>query len=168
MDMVKQGSAVNRSAKLSESQQMYLKAAWLIQQEKGAARVTDIARRLGVIKASVTAALRSLSRRGLLNYAPYDLITLTDRGRKTATGIMRRYEVLRGFLVSVLGLHEKTAGDDACLLEHRVSDEMYGRLADFIDCCGSCPRQRTWLDRRAAAGPARSRARRPAGVPDAR
>jgi len=153
---MKQGPAIE--SPLSESQQMYLKAAYLIQQEKGAARVTDIARHLGVIKASVTAALRALSRRGLLNHAPYDLITLTDRGREAASDIMRRYEALRAFLVSVLGLDEKTAGEDACLLEHRVSDEMYRRLVDFVDCCVTCPRQKTWLDRHAERGGGEDRA----------
>lgn len=135
---------------LTESQQMYLKAAYLIQQEKGAARVTDIARRLGVIKASVTAAMQALARRGLLNHAPYDLITLTDRGKTLAAGILRRYEAMRSFLIAVLGLDEKSAGEDACLLEHRVSDEVYRRLIDFVDCFETCPRQNGWLGRRRA------------------
>ena len=89
-------------AELSESMQMYLKAVHEIQLSKGAARVTDIARSIGVNKASVTSALKSLSQKQLINYAPYDVITLTDSGEAIAKAVERRYEVLRRFLVGRL------------------------------------------------------------------
>ncbi len=140
---------------LTESQQMYLKAAYLVQQDKGAARVTDIARHLGVLKASVTSALRPLVQRGLVRHARYDLITLTERGKEQAAAILERYEALRAFIVSVLGVDEETARRDACLMEHRVSDAVHARLLDFVDCYESCPRRRAWparQDRTAAPG----------------
>lgn len=123
---------------LSEQMQMYIKTVHEIQQIKGAARVTDIAAALDVKKASVTSALRSLSARDLVNYAPYDVVTLTDSGRALAEELGRRYAALHDFFVSVLGIDPETADRDACSLEHHVSDALHERLAGFIEYYQSC------------------------------
>jgi DtxR family Mn-dependent transcriptional regulator len=117
---------------LSESMQMYLKAVHEIQQTKGAARVTDIAHSIGVNKASVTSALKNLSQKGLINYAPYDVITLTDAGIEIARAVEGRYDVLRTFFVDVLGISAEEAHDSACNLEHHLTQELYDRLLGFI------------------------------------
>ena len=123
---------------LSESMQMYLKAIGEIQEAKGAARVKDIAESVGVNKASVTSALRNLSGRGLINYAPYDLVTLTEEGRQIAVELARRYEIVMAFLQDVLGIEEHTATNDACAIEHHVSQELQDRLVAFIDYYTHC------------------------------
>ncbi|MFP3959310.1 MAG: metal-dependent transcriptional regulator, partial [Spirochaetaceae bacterium] len=105
--------AVDQLAGLSETMQMYLKTVHDIQARKGAARVTDIADTLGVRKASVTSALRNLSSRKLVNYTPYDVVTLTDAGASIAEQLDRRYSVLHDFLVGVLGIDPGTADTDA-------------------------------------------------------
>ncbi|TFH05167.1 MAG: metal-dependent transcriptional regulator [Spirochaetales bacterium] len=113
--------------------QMYLKAVHEIQSRRGAARVTDIARSVGVNKASVTSALRNLSQKELINYAPYDIITLTPAGVGIATEIERRYAVLNTFFVDVLGISPEHSHDNACNLEHHLSQELYDRLVGFIE-----------------------------------
>ncbi len=118
--------------------QMYVKTIHAIQQRKGAARVTDIADELGVQKGSVTAALRSLSGRGLVNYAPYDVITLTESGTRLGEQLRRRYEVLRDFLESVLGLTPEAADREACDLEHHISEDLRSRLIGFIEYYQTC------------------------------
>ena len=123
---------------LSSTMQMYVKTIHAIQQRKGAARVTDIAAELDVKKGSVTAALRSLSARGLVNYAPYDVITLTDVGLRLGEQLQRRYEVLRDFLGNVLGLSEEAADHEACDLEHHISEELRERLIGFIEYYQGC------------------------------
>ena len=65
-------------------------------------RAKDIADRLQVNKSSVTGALRSLSEKVLVNYAPYDIITLTAGGEKLAKDIVRRHETLKDFFVKIL------------------------------------------------------------------
>lgn len=127
---------------LSESMQMYLKAVHEFQMKKGAARVTDIASSLSVQKGSVSVALRSLSEKGYVNYAPYDVITLTEAGMKAAEELDRRYAILRDFFVSVLGLDEAKADDEACNLEHRISGELHDRLIGFVEYYQTCARPR--------------------------
>jgi DtxR family Mn-dependent transcriptional regulator len=93
---------------------------------------------LDVRKASVTSALRTLSARGLVNYAPYDIVTLTDAGTGIAEELDRRYSVLHDFFVSVLGIDSETADTDACNLEHHLSDTLYERLIGFIEYYQTC------------------------------
>lgn len=135
------------SDEISESMQMYVKAIHEVQTRKGAARVKDIAEVAGVKKASASAALRTLSTKGLVNYAPYDIVTLTDDGVTLAEELDRRYETLRRFFVEVLGLPAAIAEADACSLEHQVSPELLRRLTGFIRQyeTGEGPRFR-WVD----------------------
>ena len=83
--------------RLSASQEDYLEAIFHIISEKQAVRAKDIALRLKVKNASVTGALRILAGKGLVNYAPYDVISLTAEGKRIAEDIIRRHEVLHNF-----------------------------------------------------------------------
>ncbi len=116
------------SPQLSASLEDYLEAIYHIVADKQAARAKDIVGRLGVHNSSVTQALRSLSDKGLVNYAPYDLITLTEAGEAAAAGVVERHQALRAFLVDVLGLDARRAEEDACKLEHDISAEVLERL----------------------------------------
>jgi DtxR family Mn-dependent transcriptional regulator len=118
---------------LSASLEDYLEAIYHIVQDKRAARAKDIVERLGVHNSSVTQALRSLSDKGLVNYAPYDLITLTEDGQQAAVGVVERHQALRWFLQEVLGLDAAQAEDDACKLEHATSQTVLERLRLLMD-----------------------------------
>jgi DtxR family Mn-dependent transcriptional regulator len=125
---------------LSASLEDYLEAIYRIVAEKQVARARDVSRRLGVGRSSVTGALHALADRELIHYAPYDLVTLTDRGREVAEGVARRHEVIGDFFVSVLAVDPAEADAAACKLEHAVSENVLGRLLDFIDFVDRCPR----------------------------
>lgn len=127
---------------LSESQEMYLKAIYIIQVRKKAARVKDIAEELGVNKPSVTAALRVLSGLELVNYQPYDLITLTQRGEEAARAILAKYRALKDFFEKVLGVSPDTAEAEACQMEHRISEDVFERLLHFVDYYETCPHEK--------------------------
>ena len=121
---------------LSESLEDYLEAIYHIVSAKRAARATDIGRRMKVAGSSVTGALRSLAERGLVNYAPYDLVTLTDEGAAAARKVAHRHEVLQDFLTNVLDVDEQVASRVACGMEHHVGRDVLRRLgclAQFID-----------------------------------
>lgn len=124
---------------LSASLEDYLEAIYNIIKEKKGVRAKDIAARLKVSNASVTGALRTLAKGNYLDYAPYDVITLTGKGEEAAREIVRRHEVLRDFLVTVLAVEYKTADDAACLLEHGMPDEIVDRLVSFIEFIEVCP-----------------------------
>ena len=126
--------------RLSASLEDYLEAISRVVAEKRAARPKDIAARLGVNSSSVTAALQNLARRNLVNYAPYDLVTLTARGEEVAADIVRRHEALHDFFQNVLAVDESEAEKAACRLEHAISRPILERLTEFVDFVKTCPR----------------------------
>ncbi len=125
---------------LSASQEDYLEAIFLIAQEKKAARAKDIAQALRVRASSVTSALRTLSSLGLVNYIPYDLITLTATGEALARDIVTRHQALNRFLVTVLGVDPVEADEAACKMEHAVSKPILERLIKYAEYVEHCPR----------------------------
>jgi len=125
----------------------YLEAIFHISSEKQAARAKDIADRLQVNKSSVTGALRSLSEKGYVNYAPYDIITLTDKGRILAEDVVRRHETLKDFFIKILLLEEDEAEEASCKFEHAVSDKILDRIINFVEFVEICPRGgREWIE----------------------
>jgi DtxR family Mn-dependent transcriptional regulator len=125
---------------LSASLEDYLKAIFNVVAEKQAARAKDISARLGVSNSSVTGALRTLADRGLINYAPYDLITLTRMGQTAARDVIRRHDALRDFFVKVLAVDGETAEVGACKMEHEIPPAIVERFIQFVDFVEVCPR----------------------------
>ncbi len=117
--------------KLTQSQEDYLETIYVETQKNGCAKVTDIAKILDVKKASVTGALSSLKEKGLINYAPYSPITLTKEGIKTAEKILLRHEVMTNFFKNILHLSQEEAAQNACRMEHIMSEEMFKRIHTF-------------------------------------
>lgn len=128
------------SETLSASLEDYLEAIFHIVSENQAARVKDISKRLQVNMSSVTGALKSLAEKGLVNYAPYELITLTEEGKKIAADVARRHEVLQDFFVKVLSVEESLADQTACKMEHEIPREILERFIQFIEFVEICPR----------------------------
>lgn len=129
-----------KRAKLSASLEDYIEAIYHIVEEKLVARSKDIALRLGVSRASVTEALRALSQKELINYAPYEAITMTDKGKKTAEDVIFRHNALKRFFVEVLSIDEETAEEGACRIEHAAPPEIISRMINFIQFLQVCPR----------------------------
>ena len=131
---------------LSASLEDYLETIYHIVSEKQAARAKNIADILNVNNSSVTGALRSLSEKGFINYQPYDLITLTSKGKKLAEDIVRRHEGLKDFLTRILKVPTEEANEAACKLEHAISPEILDRLIRFTEFIEICPRAgESWL-----------------------
>ncbi|MFH0911452.1 MAG: metal-dependent transcriptional regulator [Planctomycetota bacterium] len=129
-----------KAVKLSASLEDYLEAIFHIVAEKKAARAKDIRLRLRVSNSSVTEALQALAERGLVNYAPYDLITLTPEGETAARAIVRRHEALRDFFVKVLAADPDVAEETACKMEHAVPRSILERCIAFVEFWETCPR----------------------------
>ncbi|PID56559.1 DtxR family transcriptional regulator [candidate division KSB3 bacterium] len=135
------------SAQLSDSLEDYMEAIFHIEMKKHAARAKDIAERLQVSNSSVTGALRLLSEKGLVNYAPYDIITLTVKGKKVAQRVVWKHQTLRNFFVDVLGVDPEQAEETACKMEHGVSKLVLERIHDFSKFLEQAPPEyRAWLD----------------------
>jgi DtxR family Mn-dependent transcriptional regulator len=125
---------------LSSSLEDYLEAIYYISEDKKAARAKDIAARLNVNNSSVTGALRALAEKGLVNYAPYDIITLTAEGSTLAREISRRHEAIKDFFVNILLVDEDEADDASCKMEHVISNRILDRIISFVEFIQICPR----------------------------
>jgi len=134
-------------ATLSASLEDYLEAIFHIVEKKQAARAKDIADRMKVNSSSVTGALHALSERGLINYAPYDIVTLTSEGTSRAEEIVRRHRALHGFLVRVLNVDDAEAEEAACKMEHVLPPLIFERFLQFLEFIETCPRAgEDWLE----------------------
>jgi DtxR family transcriptional regulator, Mn-dependent transcriptional regulator len=136
------------SDKLSPSLEDYLETVLILVRRGRVARVKDISAHLGVGKSSVTGALKTLAKRGLVNYEPYQFITLTEHGLELAQEVSARHVLLREFLCEVLGLDEDVAEANACRMEHAVDADLLERLGKFSVFVRECPRAgESWLRR---------------------
>jgi DtxR family Mn-dependent transcriptional regulator len=139
MTAAKHSPSATKQAALSESLEDYLEAIERVESEKHAVRPKDIARRLHVSPPSVTAALQNLAGRGLVNYQPYDLVTLTPRGRRLARDVIRRHEGLRRFFADILCIETAEADRLACSMEHAMPAYVTDRLLEFLDFVADGP-----------------------------
>jgi DtxR family transcriptional regulator, Mn-dependent transcriptional regulator len=122
-----------KTTKLSASLEDYLEAIFHLAAEHTVARSKDIAERLGVSRASVTGALRALSKKDLIHYKPYDVISLTAKGRTEAERVIRRHTVLESFFKDILGLDAQLSRESACRAEHALGQRVVGRLMKYIE-----------------------------------
>lgn len=117
---------------ISAAMQDYLEEILNLSNQVGTVRVTDLAERLNLTKASVSQALCQLREQGLIVQERYGPVELTERGRRYGGIVRRRHRVLSSFLTVVLKLDHETAEKDACQMEHAVSSETIERLVDFL------------------------------------
>lgn len=110
----------------------YLQAIYRIEREQKVARPKDISAAQNVASSTVTAALQSLADRKMVNYEPYELITLTDKGRAKAEQLSSRHHIVRNFLGDILGLDAQQAEATACEMEHAVDPRALERLVCFL------------------------------------
>ena len=114
----------------SQSAEDYLERIQELIEEKGYARVVDIASSLQVKQASVTSMVQKLGELGYLNYEKYRGLVLTEKGKQVATGIQKRHETLSRFF-SLFGLAPETQKQDIEGIEHHLSPETVEILADL-------------------------------------
>ena len=130
---------MQKSATVTAALEDYLEAIFNLCRFNQAARSRDIAELLNVHKSTVTAALKSLGNQKLINYAPYEAVTLTPAGRKVAEDVAMRHSALRDFFINVLKVNQDTAESAACGMEHAIPREIVEKLAAFAVSMRNCP-----------------------------
>ncbi len=116
----------------NNSTEDYLKCILILGNKRGHVRATDIASELGVTRPSVSAAMKKLKELKYI-YADKDGgIRLTEEGRRLAEKVNNKHRLLTGFLTKI-GVDEKTAVKEACLIEHAIGEETYERLEEFYE-----------------------------------
>ncbi|WOO38029.1 metal-dependent transcriptional regulator [Anaerocolumna sp. AGMB13020] len=107
--------------KLTFTMENYLEAIYELSSDKEGARVSDIAKRLGVSKASTNSAIVSLAEKGLINYEKYKEIFLTEKGLELAKSTSDKHRIIKKFFVDILKIDREIADKDACSIEHVIS-----------------------------------------------
>ena len=95
-------------------------------------RSIDIATELNFSKPSVSVAMKHLRENNCIVVSQAGFITLTEKGMKIATSVYERHQVLSDWLIS-LGVDPKIATEDACEMEHQISDESFQAMKKFIE-----------------------------------
>ena len=114
-----------------ESGEMYLEAIHVLSKTNGYVRSIDVSEYLGYSKPSVSRAMGILRNGGYITMDKDGGITLTDSGREIAEKIYARHTLLTKLLIHI-GVSEETASEDACKLEHAISDESFEALKKYV------------------------------------
>ena len=116
----------------NESGEMYLETIYVLHKSCSEVRSVDIAERMNYTRASVSRGVGLLKKRGLIEVNQNGYITLTEKGMEAARKIMERHEVLTDILIR-LGIDEVTAAEDACRMEHVISDKSFAAIKAHLE-----------------------------------
>lgn len=121
-----------------ESAENYLETILFLKKRKGKVRSIDIANELNFSKPSVSIAMKKLRENGYVDMDINGYITLTEKGREIAESMSERHILFSNYFTS-LGVDEKTAAEDACRIEHVISQETFEKFRNHIeDHCKKC------------------------------
>lgn len=120
--------------KMSMSHEDYLEAIVMLGgTTESSVRSVDVAAKMGVSKASVNKAMTSLKEKGFADQPYYGDITLTPEGYEYGSAVLNRHHMLFKFLTKALGIPEDRAEEEACLMEHAISDESFEKWIAYIE-----------------------------------
>jgi len=110
----------------------YLEVIYQLSQENGTARISDIAQKMDIAKPSVTQAITTLRREGMVYQDRYGPVLLTPKGEKRASEVWYRHRVIRRYLEEALQVSPATADHDACIMEHNISEETFAQIEKWL------------------------------------
>ena len=118
--------------RLQESGEMYLETILILSQQKSGVRAVDVGEKLGFSKPSVSRGVHILMDAGYVYTDENGFLKLSDTGRAIAEKIYARHKILSAFLRRI-GVSEEVAVEDACKVEHYISDETYEAIRAFVE-----------------------------------
>lgn len=118
--------------KLQESPEDYLETILILSEESESVRSVDIAAHLGFSKPSVSVAMKKLRENGFISMDPYGKVSLTAEGRAIANKVYERHQVISGLLIRI-GVSKENAVNDACRVEHVISEECFQKLKELYE-----------------------------------
>ena len=116
---------------IRESGEMYLETIYILSQKSSEVRSIDVGAYMGYSKPSVSRAIGLLKKDGLVNMDGKGYLTLTDAGEKRAKVIYERHLLLSQLLVNI-GVDEETASEDACRIEHYISEKTFDAIKNHV------------------------------------
>lgn len=118
---------------MHESGENYLETILLLQKKLGCVRSIDIANKLSYSKPSVSRAMGILKKQDYILMDKSGFIELTEKGKKTAEEIYERHTLLQAFLVRSLGVEQDVAEQDACRIEHIISEHTFEKIREYVE-----------------------------------
>lgn len=116
---------------IKESAENYLEAILVLKNKKGTVRSIDVAHELMVSKPSVSVAMKNFREEGYITVESDGSLSLTEKGLRVAERVYMRHQVITEALMAI-GVNEITAKEDACKIEHDISDYTFEKLKEFI------------------------------------
>jgi DtxR family transcriptional regulator, Mn-dependent transcriptional regulator len=126
-------------AEMSSSTQEYLEALYTLTQNGKKAGTSELSKKLGISAASVTEMLKKLSEMGYINYSRYQGVTLSPEGFKLAEKMARKHRILERFLHDVLRIGTDKVHEEACEMEHSLSDSAERAMCQNLNSPDKCP-----------------------------
>lgn len=117
---------------IHESGENYLETILLLEKKNGTVRSIDIATELDYSKPSISRAMGILKENGYITMEKNGDIHLTDKGRNRANSIYERHRLIADYLIRALGVDEKTADEDACRIEHVISETSFEKIKGWV------------------------------------
>jgi DtxR family Mn-dependent transcriptional regulator len=125
-----------------EKVEQYLKVIYNLTEDGGMAKTTDIASAMDIAPASVTEMVHKLSDKGYVRHEPYKGVVLRPRGMKIACKVSRKHRLLERFLADFVGVSGKSRHEQACKMEHALTDEAEKNLCRIMHHPTECPHGR--------------------------
>ncbi len=126
-------------SKISENIEEYLEVLYRNGSNGEQVSTTQLSKDLGIAPGSVTQMLKKLEKLGYIGYTPYKGATLTEEGMKIAQNITRKHRILEKFLTDVLKIKDENVHEQACEMEHTLSDEAERALCNMLQNPDLCP-----------------------------
>ena len=114
-----------------ESREDYLERILMLSETNQRVRAIDIANSMNYTKASVSIALKKLKSNGHILVDEHGNIILTEQGKKIALEIYEKHKIISSFLI-MIGVDEQIAKEDACKIEHDLSDESFEKIKEYL------------------------------------
>ena len=122
--------------KIQESGENYLETILRLKNRQGNVRSIDLVVELNYSKPSISRAVGLLKKAGYLTVDDNGYIELTAAGLEKANSVYEKHRIIKSFLVKVLGVNDETAENDACRIEHIISDESFGAIKNQVKKLG--------------------------------
>ena len=119
--------------------EQYLKTIQSLSEKGKPVKTTEIAKAMGIAPATVTESLQKMAKKRLIKYEPYHGASLTSKGEAIARKVSRKHRLLERFLSDVLGIEKSKVHEQACQMEHTLSDEAEVALCRMLNHPETCP-----------------------------
>ncbi len=129
--MTVQSKEINLTSGLED----YIESIYIAYLNSTPLKGAELARKMNISRASVSEALSKLSTKGLIKYNSYEAIVLTQQGIYEAKKVYNKHHILKKFFETVLDIPSSEAGENACKIEHIISEEILKEINKFTQYC---------------------------------